>query len=129
MPLRSEVDGAGAIGGQGAWAGESSAVFTATERILAPIASLQEVREIVLHATDWFGATGSVFGVKRLGTPMESRILAVCAEFVRRTAGSEGDSEIKSQALEAIRKRDGRKDGPPDVVAALRHLAERGEAR
>ncbi len=99
----------------------------AAERVLAPIATLREVREIILHSTHPVDATRTVLGVDRPGIPVESRILAVCEEFVRRTAGNERDAKVRRQALEAIGKRVGKHD--PDVVAALGRLTRAGEAR
>ena len=121
-------DGAGATGGQGATAEESQGAYLATERILAPIASLREVRELVLHATDGFDDSGSVFGISRIDTPVESRILAVCEEFVRRTSGKDRDPEKQRQALETIRNQAGHKHDP-QIVAALGQLLEQGAVR
>jgi len=109
-------------------AGTTPAAFMATERILAPIASLREVRELVLHATDGFDDSGSVFGISRIGTPVESRILAVCEEFVRRTSGKDRDPEKQRQALETLRNQAGHKHDP-QIVAALGQLLEQGEVR
>jgi response regulator RpfG family c-di-GMP phosphodiesterase len=88
----------------------------ATERILAPIASLRNVREIILRSADWFDATPSPLGGERGNVPVESRILATCEEFVSLCPGN--DPKATARALEAIQKRRGRKDAP-DVVAAL----------
>jgi hypothetical protein len=126
--LQREENRAGATGAGGAWAEESRAAFRATERILAPMASLREVREIVLNATDWFDATDNVFAVDRSGIPVESRILAACSEFVCRTAGNERDLEAQHDALEAIGKRAGR-NHDLDVATILNQLRERGEVR
>ncbi len=109
-------------------AGTTPNAFMATERILAPIASLREVRELVLHAADGFDDSGSVFGAGRIGTPLESRILAVCEEFVRRTSGTDRDPEKQRQALETLRNQAGHKHDP-QIVAALGQLLEQGEVR
>jgi response regulator RpfG family c-di-GMP phosphodiesterase len=109
-------------------AGATPTTFMATERILAPIASLRGVRELVLHAADGFDDSGSVFGVSRIGTPLESRILAVCEEFVRRTPGTDRDPEKQRQALETLRNQAGHKHDP-QIVAALCQLVEAGEVR
>ncbi len=100
----------------------------AAERILAPIASLRAAREIILHSTDWFDAAPIPFGADRPGTPMESRILAVCEEFVRLTSGSAADERGIHAALEAIRQRAGRKHDP-EVVAAFCRMADGGGTR
>ena len=113
---------------EGASAEESSDAFMATERILAPIASLREVRELVLHATDRFDDSGNVFGIGRNGTPVESRILAVCEEFVRRTSGKDRDPKEQRQALEILRNQAGHKHDPR-IVTALCRLVEGGEPR
>ena len=100
----------------------------AAEKVRAPIATLREVREIILHSTNPFDTTQSVLGLDRPGIPVESRILAVCEEFARRTAGTGGDAKVRRQALEAIRKWAGQKHDP-DVVATLSRLVEAGDVR
>jgi response regulator RpfG family c-di-GMP phosphodiesterase len=95
----------------------------AAERILAPIGSLRAVREVILHSTDWFDAAPIPFSADRPGPgiPVESRILSVCEDFVRQTAGNGHDPETTRKALEAVRKRSGRKHDP-DVVEILCRL-------
>jgi response regulator RpfG family c-di-GMP phosphodiesterase len=99
----------------------------ATERVLAPITSLRGAREIILRSADGFDTAPILFGADRPGIPMESRILAVCEEFVRLTAGSDGDGSRRRAALDAVRRHAGRKHDP-DVVAALCRLAGEGPA-
>jgi response regulator RpfG family c-di-GMP phosphodiesterase len=90
----------------------------ATERLLAPIASLRAAREIILHSADWFDAAPTPFGADRPGIPVESRILSACEDFARLAPGSAKDSETTRKALAAIRQQAGRKHDP-EVVAAL----------
>ncbi len=120
--------GAKAKGRPQIWEEWSPTAVMATEKVLAPFATRREVREIILHSANPFDTTQSVLGVDRPGIPVESRILAVCEEFVRRTAGNGRNAKVRRQALEAIRKRAGQKHDP-DVVAALSHLTKAGEAR
>jgi response regulator RpfG family c-di-GMP phosphodiesterase len=108
--------------------GSTSASVMAAERILAPIASLRAAREIILHSADWFDAAPIPFGADRSAIPLESRILSICEEFVRLTGGNGHDPERARQALEAIRKRAGRKHDP-EVVGALSRVIERGGSR
>lgn len=103
----------------------TSAAIMATERILAPIASLRSVREIILRSSDWFDATPSAFGAERTALPIESRILAASEEFVRLVAGSGPDAERRSAALDRMRRLAGRKHDP-EVVATLCRLIEEG---
>ncbi len=122
--LRSSGNGSGKSSDER----DGAAAFMATERILVPIASLREVRELVLHAADGFDDSGSVFGAGRIGTPLESRILALCEEFVRRTSGTDRDPEKQRQVLETLRNQASHKHDP-QIVAALGQLVEAGEVR
>jgi response regulator RpfG family c-di-GMP phosphodiesterase len=109
--------------------GENSAAsYIAAGRILAPIASLRDARELLLHAADWFDYTSSIVGIDHVTIPVESRILAVCDEFARNTAGQERDRETGRRALDEIRIREGlgRK---PDLMTPLGELVESGEVR
>jgi response regulator RpfG family c-di-GMP phosphodiesterase len=90
----------------------------ATERLLAPIASLRAAREIILHSADWFDAAPTPFGADRPGIPVESRILSACEDFARLAPGSGRDSDTTRKALATIRQQAGRKHDP-EVVAAL----------
>jgi len=101
------------------------AAVMATERMLAPVASLRNVREIILRSADWFDATTRPIGNEPPNVPVESRILATCEEFVTLTAGS-GPTSATGRAVAAIEKRRGRKHDP-EVVAALVRVLERGE--
>ena len=102
----------------------NTAAALAAERILAPIASLKGVREIVLRSADWFDATPAPFGADHPASPIEARILAVCEDFVRQ-APAGADAEAARSAAESLRAEAGRKHDPK-VVAALCRLAERG---
>ena len=94
----------------------------ATERLLAPIASLRAVREIILRSADWFDASPAPLGAG--GVPVESRILAAAEEFVAGCPNAQ-DARALTQALEAIQKRRGRKHDP-DVVASLVRVVRGG---
>ena len=100
----------------------------AAEKVRAPIATLRDVREILLRSANSCNATQGLPGLNHPSIPMESRVLTVCEEFVRRTAGNGRDAKVRRQALEAIRKRAGQKRDP-DVVAALSRLVEVGDVR
>jgi len=93
----------------------------ATERLLAPISSLRNVREIILRSADWFDASPSPLGDGIGNVPVESRILATCEEFVSLCPAG-GDARARALALEAIQKRRGRKHDPEVVAALLRAL-------
>jgi len=95
-----------------------------TERVLAPIASLRIVREIILRSADWFDAAAAPLGAESPGVPIEARILATCEEFVSLTAGA-GDPAAIGRALAAIDKRRGRKHDPEVVAALVRALEGR----
>jgi len=114
--------------GEGVEAEWSPKAAMATERILAPIASLREVREIILHSGAGSDAAGSPFGAARPGVPVEARILKVCEEFIRLTSGNGHDAEHEQQALETIRRRAGR-EHDSDVLAALDQVLGSGGAR
>jgi len=103
------------------------AAVMAAERILAPIASLRAAREIILHSADWFDSAAVPFGSARPGIPIESRILGICEEFDRLAPGGEADPQARKKALQAIRKRAGRKHDP-EVVAALFRVFEQDDA-
>jgi len=98
----------------------------ATERLLAPIASLRNVREIILRSADWFDAALSPLGAEGGNAPVESRILATCEEFVSLCHGGD-DPGARALALEGIQSRLARKHDP-DVVAALVRVVK-GRAR
>ena len=114
--------------GEGVEAEWSPKAAMVTERILAPIASLREVREIILHSGAGSDAAGSPFGAARPGVPVEARILKVCQEFIRLTSGNGHDAEHEHQALETIRRRAGR-EHDSDVLAALDQVLESGVLR
>jgi response regulator RpfG family c-di-GMP phosphodiesterase len=93
----------------------------ATERLLAPIASLRNVRDIILRSADWFDASPSPLGGGAGNVPVESRVLATCEEFVSLCPAGE-ETRARALALEAIEKRRGRKHDPEVVAALLRAL-------
>jgi response regulator RpfG family c-di-GMP phosphodiesterase len=104
-------------GGRTDPAGERySASVVVTEHLLAPIASLRNVREIILRSTDWFDASRAPLGGESGNVPIESRILATCEEFV--TLCPHDDARSRAGAMEAIEERSGRRHDP-EVVAAL----------
>ena len=108
--------------------GWTAAAVMATERILTPIASLREAREIILHSINPCDDPAVSFNAEGLGIPLESRILAVCEEYVRRTTADGQDPERRRAALQAVRERAGRGHDAA-VVAALSRLVEGGEER
>jgi response regulator RpfG family c-di-GMP phosphodiesterase len=101
-----------------------AAAVVAAERMLAPIASLRSVREIILRSAEWFDAASNPLVPDGANVPIESRILATCEEFVVLTPGA-GDAAAAARALQAIQKRRGRKHDP-EVVAALVRVVEAG---
>jgi response regulator RpfG family c-di-GMP phosphodiesterase len=105
---------------EGEWTPEA---VMATERVLAPIASLRAVREIILHSADRFDASSLPFGGDRPAIPLESRILAACEDFARLAA--EGGPRALQAAIRSIRRQAGRKHDPR-VVEVLCRLAEEG---
>jgi response regulator RpfG family c-di-GMP phosphodiesterase len=98
-------------------------VVMASERVLAPIASLRAARDIILRSADPVDAAALPLGAERPGIRVESRILALCEEFVRLTTGGGHDPESLGKALEAIRKRPGREHDREIVEALGRILA------
>ena len=100
----------------------------AAESILAPINTLQRVRNILLHSANSFDAQKFILGASRSANPLESRILATCDEFVRLTAGREQEPGKSLRAMEAIRIQIGR-NHDPEVVTALYQVVEEGVAR
>ncbi|OLC55091.1 MAG: hypothetical protein AUH92_02860 [Acidobacteria bacterium 13_1_40CM_4_69_4] len=95
----------------------------ATERMLAPIASLRNVREIILRSADWFDAAPVPLGADPPSVPIQARILATSEEFVTLTPAA-GEPAATGRALAAIQERRGRKHDP-EVVAALVRALER----
>ena len=104
------------------------AAFLATERMLAPIASLHDVREIILRAIAWSETGRSLLEVSPVVIPLESRILAVSEDFVRGTAGGKLNPKIISRPLKRICGRSGEQHDSA-VVKALCGLVERGDMR
>ena len=101
-----------------------AASVMAVERLLAPIASLRHVREIILRSAEWFDASSNPLIPGGAGVPIESRILATCEEFVALSAGAD-DAVAAAHVLKSFRKRRGRKHDP-EVVAALVRVVEAG---
>jgi response regulator RpfG family c-di-GMP phosphodiesterase len=98
----------------------NAAAVMATERLLAPIASLRVVRDIILQSTAWFDAAPLPYGSATPAIPVEARILSICEDYVRRTGGNGADPARRREALEAIQKHAGRKHDPEVVEALLR---------
>jgi response regulator RpfG family c-di-GMP phosphodiesterase len=96
----------------------TTAAGVAAEKVLAPIASLQPVREIILRSADPFEADAIPGATSNQQIPLESRILAACEEFVRLTPGNGTQRDKVQKALGAIQQDSGKKYDP-DVVAAL----------
>lgn len=122
--LGSSVNGSG----QSSDDRTSAGAFLATERMLAPIASLHDVREIILRASDWCDAGRSLLEVSHVVIPVESRILAVSEEFVRGTAGKRRDSETTREVLERIRAQSDQQHDS-GVVRTLCRLVEHRKVR
>ena len=101
-----------------------AASVMAVERLLAPIASLRHVREIILRSAEWFDASSNPLIPGGAGVPIESRILATCEEFVALSAGAD-DAVAAAHVLKSFRKRRGRKHDP-EVVTALVRVVEAG---
>ena len=101
-----------------------AASVMAVERLLAPIASLRHVREIILRSAEWFDASSNPLIPGGAGVPIESRILATCEEFVALSVGAD-DAVAAAHVLKSFRKRRGRKHDP-EVVAALVRVVEAG---
>ncbi len=114
----SGSDAAAGDGPGGEW---TPAAVMATERVLAPIASLRAAREIILHSANPFDAAPAPFGGDRPGIPVESRILSACEDFVR-AAPDTDDPQAGKRALAALRQQAGRKHDP-EVIAALERVA------
>ena len=100
----------------------------ATEHILAPIASLRAIREIILHSSAAPGAPALPLGIERSWISAESRILVVCETFVRLAQNGGAHREGTRRALEAIRKQAGPQHDPEVVEALSRVLRKGGEA-
>jgi response regulator RpfG family c-di-GMP phosphodiesterase len=97
----------------------------ATERVLAPIASLRAVRDILLHSAGSFDATSAAFGVHQRDISLEARILAVCEAYVHLTHKRPGEPDRSRQAFETLRSAGGR-GYDPDVVRTLIQVIEAG---
>ncbi len=111
--------------GQFPWTPEA---IMATEKLLAPIPSLRDVREILFHATEELLPTLPLDGVGRSRIPVESRILAMCEAFDHLTRGDIQDTKRARKAVECIRTYT-RDSKDRDVVEALRRLVEEGASR
>jgi response regulator RpfG family c-di-GMP phosphodiesterase len=109
-------------------AGWTPEAVMATERVLAPIASLRAARDIILRSADPADPTAMPFGAERPGIPVESRILAICEEFVRLTAAHGEDPEKARRAVEAAR-RTACTPQDQEVVAALERVIGQGGSR
>ncbi len=96
----------------------------AAEKILAPIASLQPVREIILRSADPFESTSIPGASSKPQIPPESRILAVCEEFARLGPGNGWGRGRSQKALQTIQDATGKKYDP-EVVASLQRVIER----
>jgi response regulator RpfG family c-di-GMP phosphodiesterase len=111
------------IEGCGAW---SPAAVIAAERILAPITSLGQVREIILRAADSFLASPASAGASRASAPVESRILTICEKFDGLAPNGLEDPAAAQRALKAIQQETGSRQDA-EILAALRRLVEGGQ--
>ncbi len=105
-----------------AWA---PAAAMAAERLLAPITSMQAVRDIILHSADPFNATPIPLGADQPSISLEARILGVCEAFVRLSHPAHEDHEKRRNALLQIKKKAGTTHDP-EVVGALLRIEESG---
>ncbi len=88
--------------------------MAAAARILAPIASLRKVREIILRSAEWLDPGSHPIDPDGASVPIESRILASCEEFVIPSAdaspghrpGRRHDAEVEAALAKAIAERD-----------------------
>ncbi len=108
-----------------AWSPEAA---VAAERVLAPIASLREARQIILHSAGRFDAAPGFPLAEPPGIPVESWILAACDEFVHLTHYAPEDPARAAKAIGAIQVEAGRKHDP-EVVIALTRLVQGRAAR
>lgn len=108
-----------------AWSPEAA---VAAERVLAPIASLREAREIILHSAGRFDAAPGFPLAEPPGIPVESWILAACDEYVHLTHAGLEDPARASKAIESIRQGAGKKHDP-EVVVVLARVVEGRETR
>jgi response regulator RpfG family c-di-GMP phosphodiesterase len=120
---RQDRGDAAEAGGAASW---TAPAVMSTERLLAPIVSLRPVREILLRSADWHdsGSGKRVLRTDRAATPIESRILAACEEFVRLTPGDDPDRNRRSAALDRLRRLAGRRFDP-EVIEALANVVDR----
>ena len=91
-----------------------AATVAASARMLAPIASLRKVREIILRSAEWLDPASHPIDPEGAGIPIESRILASCEESVILGAdahpgnrpGRRHDAEVEAALKETIAERD-----------------------
>jgi response regulator RpfG family c-di-GMP phosphodiesterase len=102
----------------------TSSAAMATEQVLAPIGTLQEVRKIILHSVDRIDASNVSLTSGWSGISIESRILSACEDFVRLTPANGNNPERAREALEVLRGQAGKKHDP-DVVTALCQVVEK----
>jgi HD-GYP domain-containing protein (c-di-GMP phosphodiesterase class II) len=105
----------------------------AAERMLAPITSLRNVREIILRSAEWFDPSSHPLHPDGASIPIESRILASCEEYVvlcaegeeRAGARPAGGARSPGRALQELRGRAGRRHDAEVEAALARAIAER----
>ena len=85
----------------------------AAARMLAPIASLRKVREIILRSAEWLDSASHPIDPDGASIPIESRILASCEESVVQGAANPGhrpgrrhDADVEAALAKAIAERD-----------------------
>jgi response regulator RpfG family c-di-GMP phosphodiesterase len=106
-----------------AWTPEA---VMATERVLAPIASLRAARDIILRSADPLEPATSPIGAERPGIPVESRILAICEEFALQGGAGGADADAARRALEAVRRKAGSRQDLEVVQALARVVGAEG---
>jgi response regulator RpfG family c-di-GMP phosphodiesterase len=103
------------------WTLEAAAL---AESVLAPIASLKAVREVILHSTGRTEDLPEPLPTEQAGIPLEAGILAACEELidlaasrVRDAGGTRPSPGIRRAFQTLLRLAGGRHD--PDVIIAL----------
>jgi CheY-like chemotaxis protein/GAF domain-containing protein len=100
----------------------TSADALASERVLAPIASLRAVREIILRSADLFDRNEASLPTVQVGMPVEALILAVCETYDRLAAGAGPSSKRGQTALKGVREIIGTEDEAALVEAMYEAL-------
>ena len=119
----------------GAWndADWYAAKVAAAARMLAPIASLRKVREIIMRSAEWLDPGSHPIDPDGASIPIESRVLASCEEFVALCGEGEegagarpaGGARSSARTLQELRSRTGRRHDAEVEAALARAIADR----